>query len=412
MDEAQKGRYRNFLVNYYLFRFLTDFIFLYAIYVILLKMRGMTIWQISLLLAIWCISVVLFEIPTGALADRWSRKNLLCLGLLSKAGGYLIWILIQTFWGFALGFFFWGLQEALCSGSQEALLYDNLRVFHKEGKYEQIAGRGYFYSTIGIAISMLIGGFLAAFNLDLVIALSIIPCLLGLIPTSQLPEPRIRKKFGKRNTIIKNITIALKTSKKKPALLQLFLYTMLSIAVIGTLEEYVQLYFHWIRLPISFFGFAAVVVILMQSIGGRYAYKWSQFFHSDKNIYCLSLMAGILLIGSVMLRSGWMFGLFILPFLLGSAGEIILEGRLQKTIKIGQRATILSINSLLCNLSGIVLAILFGFIAKITNIKWSFFFFGGLMIGYSIFSLFKSNIYRSILLISSLYRESPKKERV
>ena len=134
------------------------------------------------------------------------------------------------------------------------------------------------------------------------------------------------------------------------------------------------------------------MVILMQSIGGRYAYKFKQTFHTNKSIYYLGLIAGILLIGSVVFRSTWMLGFFILPFLFGSAGEIILEGRLQKEIKLDQRATIISINSLLCNLSGIFLAIAFGFISRIINIKWSFLFFASLMILYSALSLLKPNL--------------------
>jgi|GEM_PF-5602171 len=76
---------KSFLRFFYAYRFFNDFAFIYAVYILLFKMNGLSVFEISLLLALWCGFVILFEIPTGALADKWNRKYMLSLGMLSKA---------------------------------------------------------------------------------------------------------------------------------------------------------------------------------------------------------------------------------------------------------------------------------------------------------------------------------------
>lgn len=83
-----------------------------------------------------------FEVPTGALADAWSRRGLYAIGQLLTAAGYALWLIWPAFPGFALGFVLWGVGGALVSGTLEALVYELAG-----DDYAKIMGRA---GTVGI----------------------------------------------------------------------------------------------------------------------------------------------------------------------------------------------------------------------------------------------------------------------
>ena len=129
-------------------------------YLLLLQRQGLSYVQISLLLSVWAASALLLELPSGMLADLWSRKVVIALSMLLKAGGFLVWAFRPDFTGFLLGFIAWGAQEALCSGAAEALLYDALKLEGRESSFEAVAGAGELASTAAIGSAMIAGGFL------------------------------------------------------------------------------------------------------------------------------------------------------------------------------------------------------------------------------------------------------------
>lgn len=146
--------YKSFLRYYYLSSFFFDFVFAYAIYNVLFNIRGLSVPQISILLAFWALMASLFEIPTGGLADSWSRKKMLVIAPIIKAICFVIWAFAgSNFYIYALGFVFWGLSSSLVSGTTQALLYDELVKFKKRGEYTKILGRRDFYFYISIGFS-------------------------------------------------------------------------------------------------------------------------------------------------------------------------------------------------------------------------------------------------------------------
>jgi MFS family permease len=87
-----------------------------------------------------------FEVPSGALADAWSRRGLYAIGELLTAAGYALWLIWPAFPGFALGFVLWGLGGALASGTLEALVYDRVG-----DDYAKVMGRA---GTVGILATL------------------------------------------------------------------------------------------------------------------------------------------------------------------------------------------------------------------------------------------------------------------
>lgn len=91
------------------------------------------------------------EVPTGAWADRWSRRSALVLAGVLQGVGYVLWIALPGFAGFAAGFVLWGLGGTLASGAFEALLYDGLEAAGAAERYAGVLGRA---EAAGLAVQV------------------------------------------------------------------------------------------------------------------------------------------------------------------------------------------------------------------------------------------------------------------
>ena len=114
---------------------------LYPLYALMFAGSGLSDAQISALFLIWSLVGIIAEVPTGAVADRFSRRGALAAGSGLQAAGYALWIAVPGFAGYAAGFVLWGLGGALASGSMESLVYDGLAVQGATADYPRLLGR-------------------------------------------------------------------------------------------------------------------------------------------------------------------------------------------------------------------------------------------------------------------------------
>ncbi|WP_436498052.1 MFS transporter [Actinokineospora sp. HUAS TT18] len=120
---------------------LTYLVPIYPLYAVLFSDTGLSGAEISALFLIWSTVAILAEVPLGALADRFSRRSALVAASLLQAVGYVVWVTLPGFAGFAVGFVLWGLGGALESGAFDALLYDGLAAHGEESRFAQVNGR-------------------------------------------------------------------------------------------------------------------------------------------------------------------------------------------------------------------------------------------------------------------------------
>ena len=166
--------------------------FYYPVFAVLFLDFGLTLEQFALLNAVWAATIVLLEVPSGALADMIGRRNLLvAAGLLMViemtllclaprgAGPLLFGVLL-------VNRILSGTAEAAASGADEALAYDALK---KEGRAEdwgRVLERQIRYQSIGYVVAMSVGA--AVYDPDL---LNRIMAGMGL-PLDFSPETTLR----------------------------------------------------------------------------------------------------------------------------------------------------------------------------------------------------------------------------
>ncbi|MBK5250610.1 MAG: hypothetical protein JJE50_14470, partial [Actinomycetales bacterium] len=107
--------------------------------------------------AFFTVGMVLFEIPTGVIADGWGRRTSYLLGTVVLSAStflyYLLWVAHGPFWQWAVVSVLLGLGFTFFSGAVEAWLVDALDATGYTGSLEAVFGRA---QVVGGA-AMLVG---------------------------------------------------------------------------------------------------------------------------------------------------------------------------------------------------------------------------------------------------------------
>ncbi|MDT0613455.1 MFS transporter [Streptomyces lancefieldiae] len=220
--------------------FCDEFVLLYPVYALLFSDTGLSVWQMSSLFALWSLTGVVLEVPSGAWADAVSRRLLLVLGPLLTAAGFALWVLVPSYGAFALGFVLWGAGGALGSGALEALVYDELDRAGAADRYARVMGRA---RAVGIAATMtamgLAGPVFAWGGYAAVGAASVLTCLIGAAVATRFPEHRTPSVGGDRWTA--TLRAGLAEARTDRSVRGALLLVPAVTAVWGALDEYTPL---------------------------------------------------------------------------------------------------------------------------------------------------------------------------
>ena len=113
-----------------LYRFLSTSYLFAPVIVVFFGARGLSMTEVTLLNSVYCVTAMLFEVPTGVVADTRGRRTSYLLGTLTLAFSTLLylwmWEVSAPFWAWALTSAFVGLGFTFFSGAVEAWLVDAL----------------------------------------------------------------------------------------------------------------------------------------------------------------------------------------------------------------------------------------------------------------------------------------------
>lgn len=147
----------------YLYKFLLNFQLWMPIWIVYLQHeRGLSLTQITAMEVPFQVTVLLAQIPTGALADRWGRRFSLLIGGAAYAAGIFLFGVGTSYWWILVSYLVWAFSSALASGADSALLHDALAAQGREGEFSREVGRLQACFVTGGLISTLLGAPLAA----------------------------------------------------------------------------------------------------------------------------------------------------------------------------------------------------------------------------------------------------------
>ena len=340
--------------------------FIWGINTIFLLDAGLSNLEAFAANAFFTAGMVLFEVPTGIVADTVGRRASYLLGTLTLAGSTLLYVLLwqveAPFWQWAVVSMLIGLGFTFFSGAVEAWLVDALSATGFKGEMEAVFGRGQIVTGVAMLTGSVAGGFVAqqtSLGVPFVLRGVVLAVMfavafrlmydVGFTPAKGgRPLAEMRKvasasiDFGWRVPAVKWLTIeSLFTGgvgfyafyALQPYLLELY----------GDPEAY------------QIAGLVAAIVAASQIVGGVAAPWIRRLFH--RRTSALIAMAGtsvvtLALIGLV--ESFWaVLGLIVVWGLLFAASMPIRQTYLNGLIPSRQRATILSFDSMMGSAGGV-----------------------------------------------------------
>lgn len=306
--------------------------------------HGLNMKDIFLLKSVYSIGIVVFEIPSGYLADVWGRKKTLIAGSILCAVGFMIYCFNHVMAGFFVAELILGIGQSFVSGSDSALLYDTLKFRQREKDYVREEGILNSIGNFSEAFAGIIGGLLATISLQtpyyvqVFIAASAIPASLTLV------EPPVE---GKKLPNLRDILhIVYETFFGSRKLRTALLFSSLIGAATLTFAWFVQPFFQKIGLPLALFGVMWTLLNLTAGFSSIYAYKINTKF-SERTTYVLVLLSVcvLYLVSGMTICMGGIAILFLF-YLIRGASNPIMKDYIHQNTSSEVRATVLSLRDM------------------------------------------------------------------
>ncbi|MFD0440518.1 MFS transporter [Streptomyces chartreusis] len=343
---------RRLTTTLYGYSFLDDFVLLYPVYALLFADTGMSLWQISSLFALWSITGVLLEVPSGAWADAVSRRRLLWIGPLLTAAGFALWVAVPSYWAFAAGFVLWGAGGALGSGALEALVYDELDRLGAADRYAGVMGRSRAARLLGTVSSIgLAGPVFARGGYAAVGAASFVACVLTAAVATRFPEHRVRVETDDYGWA-KTLRTGLAEVRGNRAVRGALLLVPAVAAVWGALDEYTPLLVRDIGVAEATVPYLIMLIWAGVTLGSLLTGPAERL--GTTGLAALLAASALALAVGAAARSLAGIALVSLAFAGFQLAEVLADVRLQHRIDESRRATLTSVASLGTELATVV----------------------------------------------------------
>ena len=365
--------------------------FYYPVFTILFLDYGLTLEQFALLNAAWAATIVLLEVPSGALADTVGRRNLLVftgglmvleMGLLCFAPRGNTGLLFALF---LVNRILSGAAEASASGADEAIAYDSLKEKGDVNDWPRVLEIQMRVQAIAFIIAMSLGAAVydpnlmqrIAYGLGLNIQLdqgltlrfppflTLLMAILTLLCALRMRETgpgKDQSPVGRGSSIIGAFKLTLAAGKwilTTPFALIVILAGLSFDNCIRMIITLRSQYYRLIDLPEAIFGLIGSGLAIMGLIMPRLARSMVQK-HSPR--FNLGVMTACTLIGLIGMTFFWPI-IGLLPVIL-LAGVIYLQNFFQshylnRLTPSHQRATVLSFKGLSFNLAYGIIGVLY-----------------------------------------------------
>ncbi len=154
------------MAKYYLYKATKAVEFYRPVMYLFFLAQGLTFTQIAVLEALYNLTTLLGEIPTGYLGDRLGRRNSLLAGTALISATLFAIGLAESFLALAALYVCWSMGYNFRSGSEDAWLYDTLTDDLTGDDFAGVRGRGESVALAVGAGAAVVGGYLGGIDLS------------------------------------------------------------------------------------------------------------------------------------------------------------------------------------------------------------------------------------------------------
>ncbi|MEW5922885.1 MAG: MFS transporter [Candidatus Zixiibacteriota bacterium] len=340
------------------------------VYVLYFRLFEITLFQVALLAAVFEATIIIFEIPTGRLADRYGRKLSTFIGFGLYALSALIFILFRNFIGFLVAEIIFGIAETFISGALEALAVDSLPESERDKRLAGLFANRTVYKTASLLCGMVLGGLIAGAMLPILFIPILVVAIFCLLLTLWLVE-KGGDKAGEKPAG-GSLSVITETIFSNRMVLALFMVGLAANFVYEPVDQFWQVLFSEIRkLEASFFGMitaAGMILVIVSARLTKRLYEYPGFCLSGAFMF----VAAALLIAVWLPLAPAITGI-IIYFALKELIRPIISTHLNRRIQSENRATMLSAYNMVCSIGEVAASVLAGLIAQKFGVSFLFY---------------------------------------
>jgi len=337
--------------------------------------------------AFFTAGMVVFEVPTGVVADTWGRRTSYLLGTLTLAGSTLLyffmWQAEAPFWAWAVVSMLLGLGFTFFSGAVEAWLVDAMHFANYEGDLEAIFGRGQMVSGAAMLGGSVAGGVIAqatSLGVPFLLRVAVLLVMFGvayrlMMDLGFTPERRESPLHATRTVFVTSLDHGLKNPPVRWVMLAAPFTSGVGFYAFYAMQPYL-LELWGDSKAYSIAGLAAAIVAGSQIAGGYLAPRIRGLFERRTTALILGTLVSTLTLALLGFTDMfWLaLGLLVIWGLIFAAEMPIRQAYLNGMIPSQQRATVLSFDSLMGSTGGVVIQPVLGKTADVYSYSTSYVF--------------------------------------
>lgn len=332
-------------------------------WVAILAARGYNLVDIGIAETVFHITSLIFEIPSGVLADVFGRKKMLIVSSIIRMIGNIIMILSDNLFTVCLSIAFHALSYNFSSGTGDALAYDSLKAANAESRFERFESDQLVIYRLCSGISTLCAGFALfighrlAYGTDLITGVIQIAVLMSL-SEMYAPAPEQSGSIAARLAICLKESFTFMKSAKRA--MKLMIVNSLIGAADTLLLFFLQAKLPERGIPHRLLGAALLFMEIGGIIGSKLITKLPKL--SYRCVFCIS---SVMVLAGIVAEHSPMYAVMALGGFIAAVADDALQVRtnvlLQDMFPSEQRATLTSLESFTFSVIMIVLSPLAGF---------------------------------------------------
>lgn len=337
-------------------------------WVAILSARGYSLVEIGFAETIFHITSLLFEIPSGVLADLFGRKKMLLVSNIMKIIGNIVMIFSCNFFMVCTSLVFHAMNYNFLSGSGDALAYDSLKLNKNETYYEKYVSNQLIIYRLCSGISTLCAGFAlfighkTAYGIDILIG-TVQMCILMSLQEVRICDDNSGNAKNGIGSIPKELIICLIKSLSFMKKERKTIFLMLCNSFVGAIDI-LLLFFLQAKLPKAGIpDWALGFALFFMEIGGVLGAK--AILKCKKRRYrSVFLITALLVLSGVIAEHSGIYIIMTLGGFIAAFSDDALQVRtntlLQDMFPSEQRATLISIESFTFSIIMIIMSPLAG----------------------------------------------------
>lgn len=335
-------------------------------WVAILAARGYSLMEIGLAETVYHITSLIFEIPSGVLADVFGRKKMLIVSSIIRMAGNIVMILSNNFITVSLSITLHALSTSFISGTGDALAYDSLKLAGMEDTFEKYESNQLVIYRLCGGISTLCAGFALFIGYRIAYGTELVTGIIQIFILASLHEVYASNVWEDKNsTTVRKLLVCFRESVVFLKGVKKIIGLMLCNSFVGAVDT-LLLFFLQAKLlergiPEWGLGLALLFMEMGGVVGSRLILKLPKL--SYKWVYVISM--SLVSTGLLLEHSPWYILMAVGGFI-AAIGDDALQVRtnaiLQNMFPSEQRATLTSVESLTFSVIMIVLTPLAGWV--------------------------------------------------